>query len=359
MQVLSEEQIQRYSRAILLAGVGGRGQLALLATGARLTAGGPALLTAAAYLAAGGTPVQGPPGTLGVGDAGFLISASEFGQPAEATVRQALQHLNPDAAVSAVRQGTLAALPLADGLPRPLVAVGRRAGAWVLWAATAEACEVCLAEAVRGAEPPGGGPEAVQAGALAAFLFQRLLLGFAPPLCGVRMAKDGSLETLAPVACTHGTDIPEAVLAEAVRHLEGCYPEEGCGVVLHGPAGGARWVALANAYADFAARDPAGFPRDARSAFLFEPQAWLALLREAEGRGERVTYLVHAHPDGQAALSAEDVAQAAPGGLPLLPGVGYLVVAVRQGRATAAGCARWAGKGFREAALRLPSSAFS
>jgi proteasome lid subunit RPN8/RPN11 len=353
MAVLSEEQVQRYSRAILLAGVGGHGQLALLATGARLTAGGPALLTAAAYLAAGGTPVQGPPGTLALGDAGFLVSARELGLPAEATVRQALQQLNPDAVALPRRTGTLAALPLADAPARPLVAVGRRDGQWVLWAATVEACDVCLAEGVRGAEAPGAGPEAIQAGALAALLFQRLVLGFAPPLSGVRMAKDGGLEPLESPACVHGRDVPAAVLGEAVRHLEACSPEEGCGVVLRGPSG-ARWVPLANAYAAWAARDPAAFPRDARSAFLFEPHAWLALLHEAEGQHERVAYVVHAHPDGQAALSAEDVAQAAPGGLPLLPAVGYLVVALRGGRATEACCAWWQGSGFREVPLPLP-----
>ena len=223
----------------------------------------------------------------------------------------------------------------------------------MLWAATGEACDVCLAEVVRGAEAPGAGPEAIQAGALAAFLFQRLVLGFAPPLSGVGMAKEGCLVPLEPPACVHGLDVPPAVLGEAVRHLEACYPEEGCGVVLRGPAG-ARWVPLANAYGTWAARDPAAFPRDARSAFLFEPQAWLALLREAEGRGERVTYVVHAHPDGQAAFSADDAAQAAPGGLPLLPGVAYLVVAVREGHATGACCARWRGSGFLEAPLHLP-----
>jgi proteasome lid subunit RPN8/RPN11 len=355
--VLSEEQVQRYSRAILLSGVGGQGQRALLSTGARLTAGGPALLTAAAYLAAGGTPVQGPPGTLALGEAGFLVTASDVGRPAEAAVRQALQRLNPDAVAAAVRTGTLAALPLTDLGPRPLVAVGRREGRWVLWAATAEACDVCLAEVVRGAEAPGVGPEAIQAGALAAFLFQRLVLGVAPPLSGVRLAEDGGLELLEPPGCVHGLDVPAAVLGEAVRHLEACYPEEGCGVVLQGPAG-ARWVPLANAYGTWAARDPAAFPRDARSAFLFEPHAWLALLREAEGRGERVTYVVHAHPDGEAAFSAEDAAQAAPGGLPLLPGVAYLVVAVQRGRARGACFARWQGSGFKEEPLRAPLPEF-
>jgi [CysO sulfur-carrier protein]-S-L-cysteine hydrolase len=352
MGPLGEEQVQRYSRTILLRGVGGRGQQALLGTGARLTAGGPALLTAAAYLAAGGTPVLGPPGLLGAGDAGFLVAERELGRAADACVRAAVQSLNPDASATPLHEGTLAALPLATGTPRPLVAVGRRHGTWLLWAAQAEACEACLLEAVQGGEPPGAGPEAVQAGALAALLFQRLLLGFAPPLSGVRMGPGGRLEPLAAPDCRHGRDVPAAVLGEAVRHLEACYPEEGCGVVLQGPAG-ARWVPLANAYAAWARRDAAAFPRSARSAFLFEPTAWLALLREAEGRQERVAYVVHSHPDGQAAFSAEDVAQAAPEGLPLLPGVAYLVLAVQKGRAAAACCAWWQGAGFVEIPLPL------
>ncbi len=352
MEPLSEEQVQRYSRAILLPGVGGRGQKALLATGARLTAGGPALLTAAAYLAAGGTPVAGPPGLLATDDVGFLIAETELGRPAEACVQRALFALNPDATRPVVREGTLAALPLEEGVARPLVAVGRRGGEWVVWAASEEACAGCLLEAVQGAEAPGPGPEAAYAGALAALLFQRLLLGFAPPLSGVRLATDGSLTLLAAPECLHGGDVPAPVLAEAVRHLEACFPEEGCGVVLLGP-GGARWVPLFNAYAAWAAKDAAAFPRNARTAFLFEPKAWLALLKEADARKERVAYLVHSHPDGQAHFSAEDVAQAAPEGLPLLPGVSYLVVAVLGGRAAQACCAWWQPGGFRQMPFRL------
>jgi len=353
VETLGEEQVQRYSRAILLPGVGGRGQLALLATGARLTAGGPALLTAAAYLAAGGTPVAGPPGLLATEDAGFLIAEAEVGRAAEASVRGALFALNPDATRPVLREGTLAALPLAAAAARPLVAVGRQAGEWVVWAAGEEACADCLEEVVRGAEAPGVGPEAAQAGALAALLFQRLLLGFAPPLSGVRLALDGSLELLAAPSCRHVCALPEGVWRAAVRHLEACFPEEGCGVVLEGRAG-ARWVPLSNAYTAWAAKDPAAFPRTARTGFLFEPKAWLAVLQEADARKERVAYVVHSHPDGQAHFSAEDVAQAAPGGLPLLPDVAYLVVAVQAARATGACCARWQGGGFHEMPFRMP-----
>jgi [CysO sulfur-carrier protein]-S-L-cysteine hydrolase len=350
---LREVQIQRYSRTILLAGVGGLGQQALLSTGARLASGGPVLLTAAAYLAASGTPIEGPPGVLGTADAGFLISQAELGQQAKPAVHAALERLNRDSVAVPLRFGTLAALPDGCEASRPLVAVGSTEGRFVLWAAGREACGSCLREAVQGAQAPGTGAAAVEAGALAALLFQRLLLGIGPALSGLRLAEDGSLQVLEAGACTHGPDVSPGVLAEAVRHLESSYPEEGCGVVLEGPTG-ARWVALPNAYARWAERDAVGFPRTAKSAYLFEPSDWLALLREADARGEHVAFVVHAHPDGQARFSAEDRAQAAPGGLQLLPGTAYLVFAVQKGRATAAAWVRWAGNDFREQPFSLP-----
>jgi proteasome lid subunit RPN8/RPN11 len=350
---LREDQIQRYSRTILLAGVGGHGQRALLSTGARLAAGGPVLLTAAAYLAASGTPIAGPPGVLGTGDTGLLVSAADFGQEAMPTVRAALERLNSDSVAAPLRFGTLVVLPDACEASRPLVAVGSTEGRFVLWAAGREACNSCLREAVQGVQAPGRGADAVEAGTLVAFLFQRLLLGLGPALSGLRLAEDGSLQVLLAPACTHGPDVAPDVLAEAVKHLESCYPEEGCGVVLKGPTG-ARWVALPNAYARWAERDAMGFPRDATSAYLFEPSDWLALLREADTRGEHVAFVVHAHPDGQARFSAEDRAQAAPGGLQLLPGTAYLVFGVQKGRATAAAWVRWAGNDFQEQPFSLP-----
>lgn len=351
---LTEAQIERYSRLLLLRGVGGRGQEGLLSVGARLEASGPALLTAAAYLGAAGTPIEGPAGALGEGDVGFLVRASELGQKAAPVLRVALQQLNADAARVPVRSGSLVALP--DGClgARPLVAVGRRADRWVLWAANVEACAACLASAVEGAQAPGDGAEAIQAGALVALLFQRLVLGMAPPLSGMGMAADGRMEVLDAPDCPHPRPVPASVLALAVRHLEACAPEEGCGVVLQGPLG-MRWVALRNAYGTWKGYDAEAFPRSARTAFLFEPTEWLKLLREADAASERVAFIVHAHPEGPAAFSAEDRAQAAPGGLPLFPDVGYLVVALREGRAEKAVQARWQGGAFREWPFFLPS----
>ena len=56
---LTEAQVVRYSRQILLAQVGGKGQERLLASGAELVGHGVAQLTAAAYLAASGIGVRG------------------------------------------------------------------------------------------------------------------------------------------------------------------------------------------------------------------------------------------------------------------------------------------------------------
>jgi [CysO sulfur-carrier protein]-S-L-cysteine hydrolase len=350
---LREGQLQRYSRHVLLRGVGGRGQEALLGTGARLGAAGPAFLAAAAYLGAGGNPVLGPEGALGPGDTGFLVRASELGVPAAAVLRLALEALNPDAVASPVRTGALVALPDSCLWPRPLVAVGQRDGRWVLWAATEEACAACLLDVVAGVSAPEDGPEAIQAGALVALLYQRLVLGLGSPLSGMGLGRDGRMEVLEAPACPHGANVPDDVLAAAVRHLEACYPEEGCGVLLSGQAG-MRWVALRNAYDSWAARDPLGFPRTARTAFLFEPSEWLALLREADAAGERVACIVHAHPDGQPAFSADDAAQAAPSGLQLLPGVDYLVVAIVQGEAKQAVRVRWREGRFHEWPFFLP-----
>ncbi len=59
-QTLTEHQIRRYSRQLLLKPVGGRGQVKLLATGVHVEGPADAMDVALAYLAAGGTPLDAP-----------------------------------------------------------------------------------------------------------------------------------------------------------------------------------------------------------------------------------------------------------------------------------------------------------
>ena len=260
-----------------------------------------------------GTPVEGPPGVLKAGDEGFLVAASDLGRLAAPTVREGLRRLNADAVSAPKAWGSLVALPDGCDGPRPLVAVGRRGECMVLcrrqrggvWPVSGrrwprapsrrgQACRPCKQGRWRRSCSSGW------------------FWGW-PRRCRDFFGPGRAVGGVTPAECSHRRALPLAVLAEAVRHLEACYPEEGCGVVLEGAAG-PRWVPLNNAYAAWAARDPRGFPRDARSAFLFEPAEWLALLKQADARGERPVCIVHGHPDGAAAFSAEDRQQAAPEG---------------------------------------------
>jgi len=117
---------------------------------------------------------------------------------------------------------------------------------------------------------------------------------------------------------------PEAVGREVTRHLEASWPREGCGVILrHGETGALRVRPL---------RNVADAPR---TAYAFSPEEWLAVLTEADARGERVVCVFHSHVEAPATFSAEDRARAAPAGEPLLPGVSYLIGSVHRG------CVRW------------------
>jgi len=140
-----------------------------------------------------------------------------------------------------------------------------------------------------------------------------------------------------------------ADLREVCGHLESTYPDEGCGVVLRHPTDGRLTVVpMKNVYDRYHARDPVRFPRTARTAYLFDPLEWLAVSEAAERAGEQVTCIFHSHADVGAYFSAEDRAMAAPDGLPLLPDVAYLVIAVDGGKSTAARAFVWKDGDFQE-----------
>jgi [CysO sulfur-carrier protein]-S-L-cysteine hydrolase len=126
-------------------------------------------------------------------------------------------------------------------------------------------------------------------------------------------------------------------LSEVIRHLESCYPEEGCGVLLRAGEGGPWRI-----------RPLRNTSRAPRTSYLFEPREWLGVLMEAETRGEQVACVFHSHVDTDATFSDEDRRQAAPGGQPLLPGVSYLVMAVHSGYVREARIFWWEHKEFQE-----------
>ncbi|WP_224370027.1 HesA/MoeB/ThiF family protein [Hyalangium versicolor] len=187
---LSEAQIQRYSRQILLKDVGGRGQEALLKGGAKLEGDGPAVLTAAAYLAGGGTSVMGSEEPLCPASAGFLIASEDVGRPVAEVLARVLPDVNPDAAISR-EGGRIAELPAAWNGAAPWVALGGDGTRGAVVFRGPQGCVWCFGETVRNLGTPPMGVLGVALGALGALVFQRLQLGMGPELGGRWLAGPG------------------------------------------------------------------------------------------------------------------------------------------------------------------------
>lgn len=234
--MLTEPQVQRYSRQILLREVGGRGQERLLASPWRVelprpgAAPGtrakekapppPALAVALSYLAAGGTPLELPPflesGAFLAGttllafnpDAvpGAVVSPAPApaGAPAVGGDNSAEGLLAPRAVGPASRParsvGALAAAPAWPSGPGHWILLSRNGAAF----RAADACAGCFSRTAAGLEPDDDASSSVVLGPLAALLAQRLVLGFSEPLGGVSW--DGErLRSLPVLACAaHG-----------------------------------------------------------------------------------------------------------------------------------------------------------
>ncbi|RKG76934.1 HesA/MoeB/ThiF family protein [Corallococcus terminator] len=199
---LSEDQILRYSRQILLREVGGRGQEALLSGGARVDGLGASGLTATAYLAGGGTPVTGVGGlTMGPWSPGFLASAHDVGRPVDAMLAQVVPEVNPDAA-GTPGGGLLAELPAAWSGEAPWVALGGDGARGAVVFRGADGCVWCFGETVRHLGTPPDGALGVALGALGALVFQRLRLGMGPSLGGRWLSAPGAVAALEPRQCS-------------------------------------------------------------------------------------------------------------------------------------------------------------
>ena len=331
--MLTEPQIQRYARQVLLRDVGERGQEALGAVEVELQLGGAVAEAAATYLRAGGTAVR----CTSAADGAWAPTAALLSESSAA--------------------GRLSVVAAPATPERAGLVVGSTAGGHVLWSVGAEGCRACLRRLAAALAPPEStDPASVQLGSVLALLVQRRALGLGAPLEGVEVSRTGVLGTVTAAPCTHRPPlVPDGVLGELIRHLAGTLPDEGCAVLV-GREDRVRVVPMHNAQAAHHARDPAAFPRTARTAFSFDPRAWLAVLRDTDRAGERVLAIAHSHPEGASGLSAEDRRQAAPDGQPLWPGVAYLVVAFEGGRPRSGRWAVWADGDFLETACPLPEA---
>lgn len=127
----------------------------------------------------------------------------------------------------------------------------------------------------------------------------------------------------------------EAIRAQAVEE----YPQEACGVVLvRGTE--RRLLRCRNAQNDLHAKDPARYPRDARTAYYIDPRDLLRI-GDLERQGFAVAVIYHSHVDAGAYFSETDRRQALVGSEPAYPDATYLVTSVVAGRAEASAAFRW------------------
>lgn len=181
--MLTEAQIQRYGRHVLLPKVGGRGQERLLAATVAFEAEGGAAATALCYLAAAGVRCAASP-TL-VAQAPFLA-----GRP--------LAALNPDAAAPA---GSPVAVVRGEvGGGDGLALVLRPGGVAVVPSGSCPRCAATLADGLHEPAPPGGD---VSIGAWAAVRLLQVITGLEEgTLSAHRLTDAGWVQLVAP-SCEH------------------------------------------------------------------------------------------------------------------------------------------------------------
>lgn len=137
--------------------------------------------------------------------------------------------------------------------------------------------------------------------------------------------------------------LQESAFLEMVRHAEETYPEECCGILLEEEDGTQRVYRCRNIQNELHAADPEKYPRDARTAYVIDPQDLLRASHEADRTGARFAAFYHSHPDHGAYFSAEDRRQAVSEewGEPFYPETCYLILSVQGGKFAALKAFDW------------------
>jgi proteasome lid subunit RPN8/RPN11 len=130
----------------------------------------------------------------------------------------------------------------------------------------------------------------------------------------------------------------DAIIAQAERE----FPDECCGFII-GDGVIEEVRPIANIQNRKHAENPAAFIRDARTAFLMDPQEHLAVLNEIDRRKLKLLAVYHSHPDHDAYFSATDRAQACSfdPAEPDYPDTIHIVMSVRDGKFVRAAAFGW------------------
>ncbi|MBI2526708.1 MAG: Mov34/MPN/PAD-1 family protein [Candidatus Rokubacteria bacterium] len=138
------------------------------------------------------------------------------------------------------------------------------------------------------------------------------------------------------------------------------YPAECCGVVLVRLSLPEERLLLPcrNIQNELNTKDPARYPRDARTAYYIDPRDLLTIGRR-EAEGYRVATIYHSHIDTGAYFSDTDKRNALINGEPTYPEAVYVVLSIIERRLAGASAFTWepARRDFVPTALTLPVTA--
>ncbi len=130
----------------------------------------------------------------------------------------------------------------------------------------------------------------------------------------------------------------DRIVAQAERE----FPYECCGFII-GDQTTEEVRPIVNIQNAQHAKDPNGFPRDARTAFLMDPKEHLAVMREIDDRKLALKIVYHSHPDHEAYFSPTDRRQACSfdPDYPDYPETAYVVISIMAGQFNRAAAFVW------------------
>ncbi|MBL7684796.1 MAG: M67 family metallopeptidase [Deltaproteobacteria bacterium] len=151
--------------------------------------------------------------------------------------------------------------------------------------------------------------------------------------------------------------LSEYVIQQICLHAEREYPSEACGMII-GPQGKENAIGvfpIRNIQDELHQKDPKTYTRDSRTAYFMDPKQMKIVEKEAAHKGFDLKVIYHSHPDHEVYFSDEDRLMAAPWGEPNLPGVVWVVISVKNGKAVAASEFEWSDekKDYVESKLKV------
>ena len=130
-----------------------------------------------------------------------------------------------------------------------------------------------------------------------------------------------------------GLGIPESFIEAILDQAEKEYPNECCGLILRGTKSDDRLRPCRNAQDEYHSKDPENFSRTAQTAYWIDPKELFTIQKEIREKEESISVIYHSHPDAGSYFSAEDKKRALSEGRPIYPGIKYLVISVKLGKA--------------------------